>query len=380
MEFDLGQTHHWIVAELVRRRPVAESMAHLIDLCEAARPHADWTRLRALPYADLSALLEWIQRLFREEPHGRPLRGLWFGLFNPCLDDGSPIADLYVNGSERFVIDPNDNSWAVDAEWQPESRCARSAVLADIYRIAYRHEGANASAEEEDGLQNDCEYPLCLGYGAFALREVLGKADPSLLLSRSRSLGVAVGFDSGDFLLLGEFGASGLKRISRTRLRLKGWRDGIKHALGGLKRANQHAVSDHIAGLKSDDSKTRFWAAVALSSMGPRAKDAVPALIDRLQDQDFGNRQAVAHALGSIGPSADAAVPPLLRTLKDDQSEFVSQSIAQALGGIGTPAAVAALVEALDHQDSHVRCMAAISLKVLGLHFPGSPGLTQRPA
>ena len=208
MGLDLGQMHGWIVGELARRRPVAESMAALIDRCEASRPHPDWAKLRALPYADLSPLVDWVQVPLREEPPDAPLKGLWFGLFNPCPDGRTPVADIYICGSGRFDPDPHDNGWAVGPDWWPDARYADSAVLADIYRFAYR-QGARV-AEQKGCLGNDAEYPLCLGYGAFAIREVLGRVEPSLVLGASASLGVAVGFDSGDFVLLGELGPSGL--------------------------------------------------------------------------------------------------------------------------------------------------------------------------
>ncbi len=161
MGLDLGQIHGWLAAELARGRPVAESMAALIDQCEASRPHPDWARLRTLPYADLSPLAAWLLRLFREDPPAAPLRGLWFGLFNPCPDGRNPVADIYVCGSARFDPDPHDNGWAVGPDGWPAGRYAESAVLAHLYRIAYR-QGARV-AEQKGCLGNDAEYPLCLG-------------------------------------------------------------------------------------------------------------------------------------------------------------------------------------------------------------------------
>jgi hypothetical protein len=207
MGLDLAEMYDWIVAELARCRPIAVSMADLIDECEASCPHPDWDRLRALPYADLDPLAAWLQRPFREEPSIRTLRGLWFGLFNPIYDD-KPVADLYVSGSVRFS--PKHVEWAVDPDWWPAARYARSAVLADIYRIAQRP--GSSGVEWETRLGNDAEYPLCLGYAAFAVRELLGRVKPSLLLGDSPWLGVGVGFDSGDGIHLGKLGPSGLSR------------------------------------------------------------------------------------------------------------------------------------------------------------------------
>jgi hypothetical protein len=198
MGLDLGNTYGWIVDELSRRRPIDDSMAALVDYCQAASPHPDWGQLRTLPYSDLSSLHDWIKQPFRDEPSAGPLQGLWFGLFNPDKD-GEVVADIYVSGSERFDPSPYSNEWAVAPCWWPNARYANSHMLADIYRIAYR----------EGGLGNDAEYPLCLAYGAFAVRALLEQTDPMLVLGASDSLGVAVGFDGGDFVLLGEFGPSG---------------------------------------------------------------------------------------------------------------------------------------------------------------------------
>ena len=208
MSLSLGQMHDWIVAELAARRPVAESMARLIDECEARKPHADWTKFRELDFADLTELVEWMEAPFQFEPPEKPLKGLWFGLHNP-IHEGTPVADIRVSGSERYDPNPKNIDWAVGAEWYPEYAGAGSAVLADIYRIAYR---PKASPDEREGrLGNYAEYPLALGYGVFAVREVLELADRELILGESPSLGVAVGFDSGDFMLLGELGPAGWK-------------------------------------------------------------------------------------------------------------------------------------------------------------------------
>jgi hypothetical protein len=199
---DLARMYHWIVSELAQHRPVAESMRRLIDQCEAACPHPNWARLRALPYADLGPLVRWVERPFLEEPPVRPLKGLWFGLFNP-IRDGEAVADIYLAGSERF--EPTNIHWAVRPEWWPAARYAESAVTAGIYRIGRQPGGPSVDWD----LGNDAEYPLCLGYGAFAVREVLSRVGPALVLGESPSVEVGVGFDSGDWIRLGEFGLAG---------------------------------------------------------------------------------------------------------------------------------------------------------------------------
>ena len=202
MALNLATMHGFVVKEIGSKRTLRESMDRIIAECAKGHPHDDWKKLNDLPYDDLDDLREWIEKPFRKEPSKKKLTGLWFGLFNPVYSS-KPVADMYVCGSTRF--DPStDGSWAVDPDWMPESRYAHSAVLAKLYKIAYRKEG----------LGNDAEYPLCLGYGGLAVRDLLRYTDPSVILGRSPSLGIAVGFDSRDSVLVGKLNKSGLVGLS----------------------------------------------------------------------------------------------------------------------------------------------------------------------
>jgi hypothetical protein len=206
MALSLGAMFRWVRAELAHGRPVAEAMADLISQCEAALPHPDWAQLRALPYDDLHELEAWLNFLFEEQAPSFPLKGLWFGLCNPVRGKGNPVADVRVSGATSY--NPTDCEWAVNAPWTPGACYAESDVLGEVYRIAYRR---GASEDEQKGrLGNNAEYPLCLGYAAFALRELLAdQVSPELILGDSDSVGVMVGFDSGDFLHVGTVRESG---------------------------------------------------------------------------------------------------------------------------------------------------------------------------
>jgi hypothetical protein len=198
MGLDLAAMHGWVARELAENRGIRESMNRIIAQCASQKPHPQWQRLEALPFEDISALRDWIERPFRLDPPPQPLAGLWFGLFNPVYDD-TAVADLYVCGSKHFEPDPEDNEWAASADWWPEHRYAHSSVLADIYEIAY----------ERGGLRNDAEYPLCLAYAALAVRELLKAGALQVVLESAGPVGVAVGFDSGDFVLLGRVAEAG---------------------------------------------------------------------------------------------------------------------------------------------------------------------------
>ena len=49
--------------------------------------------------------------------------------------------------------------------------------------------------------------------GAFAVQRLLSEIEPAVILRGSDSVGVAVGFDSGDFLLVGRLRSEGLTPI-----------------------------------------------------------------------------------------------------------------------------------------------------------------------
>lgn len=203
MPLNLATLHRFIVKEIASKRSLRESMDRIIAKCAKGHPHEDWEKIAALPYEKLDDLRKWIEKPFREESSTKKLAGLWFGLFNPVYSK-DPVADIYVCGSTRFDPSPDDNSWAVGPDWWPEGRYAHSKILAKLFKIAYR----------KNGLANDAEYPLCLAYGALAVRDLLRDADSSMFLGKSSSLGIAVGFDSGDFLLIGKLGNGGLAPLT----------------------------------------------------------------------------------------------------------------------------------------------------------------------
>lgn len=198
MGIELAKAYKWVTSEVNADLPIEESMLRLIEQCAMAHVHPDWDELRQLPFDESKALSDWLDKLLCHAPPNVCLRGLWFGLFNPICS-GEPLADIYVCGSTRFNTDPNDIEWAVEPEWWPADCYAESAVLATIHRIAHR----------KDGLGNDAEYPLCLAYGVLAVRDLLRKK-ASEVFGVVGSVGVGVGFDGGDFILLGRVTNDGI--------------------------------------------------------------------------------------------------------------------------------------------------------------------------
>ena len=107
------------------------------------------------------------------------------------------------------------------------------------------------------------------------------------------------------------------------------------------------------------DENRRYNAAGTLGYIGGRAIDAVPALIQALQDADgWDFRFRVAWALGYIG--AVDAVPTLIQASQDQDAE-VRKGVAEALANIEKALvqkgkdAVPALIQALQDENTQVR-------------------------
>lgn len=185
------------IQELVASdRAVSACMGEIVTICSRDVPHADWPRLSALDYdRDVASLTSWIAGVFERQPAPFPIQGLWIGLCNPS-ENGKVWADMYVGSVVQYAADDEELSWLWKGERHyPEDAYAHSASLRSIYQIGYDGGG---------GLGNNAEWPLCLAFGAFAVRSLLRGKTTRLVASTAPRIGVAVGFDSGDMLKVGE--------------------------------------------------------------------------------------------------------------------------------------------------------------------------------
>jgi hypothetical protein len=184
-------------------RSPSACMSQIISICSHDVPHADWSRLSALDYdGDIASLSSWIGGVFEREPAPFPIQGLWFGLNNPS-ENRKVWADMYVGSVAEYAPEDAELGWIWKSKRHyPEDSYAHSASLRSIYEIAYGGDG---------GLRNDAEWPLCLAFVAFAVRSLLRDRTTKLVASTAPRIGVAVGFDSGDMLKIGELTERGFE-------------------------------------------------------------------------------------------------------------------------------------------------------------------------
>lgn len=191
----MADLDHVIHELLPTEAPVSELMRCLIDAHAKEYPDGDWTPYydieydREIPYLQRN----WFPAVIESDPPANiPVAGLWFGLFHP-IRDRETVADFYVAGARQFELD-GDSNWAVGPEYFPDGRYANSSVLANIYRAAYG---------SPEGLSNDAEQYLCLGYVSFAIKFILADVDLNQILGMDDRVGVAVGWDAGDPIYIG---------------------------------------------------------------------------------------------------------------------------------------------------------------------------------
>ena len=85
-----------------------------------------------------------------------------------------------------------------------------------------------------------------------------------------------------------------------------------------------------IRRLKSPHDLKQIHAGLLLGRMGPEAREAVPTLLELLQNESIQNRRLAAWTLGNIGQGAVEAIPALLVTVRDS-NEGVKQMAREAL-------------------------------------------------
>ena len=89
-------------------------------------------------------------------------------------------------------------------------------------------------------------------------------------------------------------------------------------AADALARIGTQAVPALVDALQDPKPRVRELAALALARMGPEAETSVPELIMALQDSDLEVQRSAARALGQIGPEANQAIPALLETIRHE--------------------------------------------------------------
>jgi hypothetical protein len=173
---------------------IASGMGQWFDYCENVAPNQNslWKRLRKLDFeGDAQSLSEWLAWLFENEPPPDNINGLWFGLYNPMLDDDEESCQMYVGGSSGFDQNSDSNEWVCQLPWKPEGRYPASHVLTELFRPV--------QGITENKVNYLGEAFLCHGYLALVVSTWCHGPMRTILLGDAPIRAVVIGHDSGDF-------------------------------------------------------------------------------------------------------------------------------------------------------------------------------------
>lgn len=119
------------------------------------------------------------------------------------------------------------------------------------------------------------------------------------------------------------------------------------------------SLTELVSALSDHDFQTKINAVYHLGYIGPKAKPAVPALVNALNQEPL--RESVLHSLGNIGVGAEEAIPALMKAIAEYPSACRWHA-AVALANIGN-GAVASLEKGTKSEKMYLRiwCNAALA-------------------
>jgi HEAT repeat protein len=146
-------------------------------------------------------------------------------------------------------------------------------------------------------------------------------------------------------------------------------------AAGQLGRVgDRRSFGPLLRALRDNDKIVRYWAVTALGDLGDRR--AIDSLLDAVSSTDTRIRWLAAESLGKFTDKRVCA--PLIRLLEDTEI-YPRAHAAAALGKIGDGSALPALINAAEHDsDSWVRREAAESIRKLRSDVSAEPAANRR--
>ena len=194
MDFTVANTYGAVVDLMRYETDVVSGVRRLLEHCNGLCPHSVWSEIGQLDFAGDSAYLKrWLNDLLETERPQDEIVAFWFGLFDESDPDGGASARLYLAGAESYDPDDTNSEWACSPTYLPKGRYANSGVLKSISRTL------STNGEDVSWLGS---YVLPLGYTSLAIADACRHLPSDILCGPKTSRAIAVGFDSGDFIIL----------------------------------------------------------------------------------------------------------------------------------------------------------------------------------
>ncbi len=142
--------------------------------------------------------------------------------------------------------------------------------------------------------------------------------------------------------------------------------------LSALADAGAGAVPGLIEALKMGDDAA-YWACIVARSIGPEAKEIVPALTERLKDKNPALRREVILTLGAMGDAAVPAVPEIAKALDDGSTRTAATFVLGQLGKVPADAEPKVLANAKDKD----HLLSTLSIWTIARIHPDDKNLTK---
>jgi hypothetical protein len=172
-------------------------------LCWGAQavPHPSWEILKAYDYSEeVSRVEPWIKRVLKRAPCPFPIRAIYFGLGERANHKRVEYAELYFGLFSRYDSADQKSGWL----WTKPSHYPNRAYLLSKTLQAG---GVLCNEDEENGLGTDGHIIFSLGFSALLLANALDGRIAAQL--GGETVGLVLGFDSGDLIRLGELACGG---------------------------------------------------------------------------------------------------------------------------------------------------------------------------
>lgn len=203
MEFDPHKFVAALTVEIRRQRPFIAGLKSMLQWCAKHLPHGDWKKVAALDFeADEKKAQTWIPKTLKAAPSPFPIHGMYFGLHEYSTAKDEEYAKLYVGFLGQY--DPKDKkaSWVFGAKRHyPE----KSTLNARALKAA----GVIFNRESGEGLGNDGNFMFCMTYANLLVASLMTPELHLSLKSKADRIGLLAGWDSGDYMNLGELTAKG---------------------------------------------------------------------------------------------------------------------------------------------------------------------------
>lgn len=182
----------------------SKGVKEIIEFCEKSYPNDGWKAFKKLDYDDYEKIEDWLENIIGSEKIDSKIKSIWIGISNPINENGDETTDLVFAGATKFDREDDFPDWPSKPKFSVEIGSG-SNILDEIYQLAYDDENGN--------LEDTADYLISFAYTALAIKTILNDASFVSKIKFDHKIGVLVGHEEGDVLILGELSKKGLSKI-----------------------------------------------------------------------------------------------------------------------------------------------------------------------